>query len=84
MTSDQMVSVPLIWQLGHVGKEADVFAKPPYFMTHHTFLAMGKTRGRKQKHCGAFAKSTHTKLRRPVVFVVFTGSLNVSKDEDLP
>ncbi len=28
MTGDQMVS--LIWQLGHAGKGADVFAKPPY------------------------------------------------------
>ncbi len=26
--SDQMVSVSLIWQLGHVGKGPDVFAKP--------------------------------------------------------
>ncbi len=30
MPSDQMVSVSLIWQLGHVGKGADVFAEPPY------------------------------------------------------
>ncbi len=30
MTSEQMVSVTLIWQLGYAGKEADVFAKPPY------------------------------------------------------
>ncbi len=30
MTSDQMVSVSPIWQLGHVGKGPDVFAKPPY------------------------------------------------------
>ncbi len=30
MTSDQMVSVSPIWQLGHVGKGPDVFAKPPF------------------------------------------------------
>ncbi len=30
MTSDQMVSVSLIWQFGHMGKGADVFAKPPH------------------------------------------------------
>ncbi len=28
MASDQMVSVSLIWQLGHVRKGADVFAEP--------------------------------------------------------
>ncbi len=30
MTSDQMVSVSPIWQLGYVGKGPDVFAKSPY------------------------------------------------------
>ncbi len=29
MTSDQMVSASLIWQLWHVGKGLDVFAEPP-------------------------------------------------------
>ncbi len=30
MTSDQIVSGSPIWQLGHVGKGADVFAEAPY------------------------------------------------------
>ncbi len=30
MTSDQLVSVLLIWQLGHVEQGADVFAETPY------------------------------------------------------
>ncbi len=30
MTSDQMVPVSLVWQLGHVEKGADVFAELPY------------------------------------------------------
>ncbi len=30
MTNDQMVSVSPIWQLGHIGKGADVFAEPPW------------------------------------------------------
>ncbi len=33
VTSDQMVSVSPTWQLGHVGKGADVFAEPPYWNT---------------------------------------------------
>ncbi len=31
MASDQMVSVLPIWQLGHVRKRSDVFAKTPNF-----------------------------------------------------
>ncbi len=30
MASDQVESVAPIWQLGHVGKGADVFAEPSY------------------------------------------------------
>ncbi len=28
--NDKMVYLSLIWQLGHIGQETDVFAEPPY------------------------------------------------------
>ncbi len=53
MTSDQMVSVSPIWQLGHVEKGPDVrsysvFAEPPYYVavsagTAHTRFASFET-----------------------------------------
>ncbi len=42
MTSEKMVIVSPIWQLGHVGKGADLFAEPPF--GHISTASPGTTR----------------------------------------
>ncbi len=37
MARDQLGSVALIWQLGHVGKQGDVFAEPPHSVDKFSF-----------------------------------------------
>ncbi len=64
MTSDQMVSVSPIWQLGHIGQGTDVFAEPPYCsaqVVEHLFVLMQRGAGQKrtlqttpQRRCGGW------------------------------
>ncbi len=59
MTRDQMVSVSPIWQLGHVGKGADVFAKPQF---SHTAMTSALVRRFVQR-------TLHWKSKFPLTFV---------------